>query len=449
MSDFRACANTDAALSPTPPHPDQPVPEPQPAAGEPFRPTYAAAFQCIGAACEDHCCQGWAIPLDRKTYDRYQQFPPEKLGSLVSQHVSINAAAHAPPSHFAQIVPTSTGACPFFDADRLCAIHKQYGGQLLSTTCSAYPRTLNKVNGVLEGSLLLSCPEAARNVLLVPDFPQSAGDLSKGDFRTDYVVQLGSASGTSTRKPYGEFHAVRALLIAMVKDRSRPLWQRLLLIGSVCKRLDEVSTAEGDEAVPAILADHRQVLEQGLLRNELESWPSHLQLKLNIFLRLTEERARDATTGRRFQESFWWFVEGIGSAQDATAGSDIGRYLEAYGKYYLPFFQERPFILENFLLNYIFQNLFPFGRENTIRSTPRSIFNEYILLATQFAWIDTLLTGAAGSFQEAFAETHVVHVIQSFCRAVEHSPYVLISMNELMTHLQMDNLQGMAVLLRN
>ena len=411
------------------------------------RPSYAAAFECIGANCEDTCCKGWPIPLDQATFKQYRSFPDEKLGSVVTQYVKI--AVKAPPSHFAKIVQTASGACPFFNADRMCDIQKEYGPKLLSTTCSTYPRALNRVHGVLEGSLLLSCPEAARNVLLDPYVLERAGDLEAGEFRTDSVVCLANHQTASIQKPYDFFDAVQQALIFTVRDRSRPLWQRLLLIGSLCKSLDEVSTDEAEAKIPEILDDHRGALGHNLLRAELESIPAQPALQLNVFLRLTDERVRDKTSGVRFRDTFWTFVEGIGSAVEAAPGADIERYLEAEQRYHRPFFADRPFILENFLVNYIFQNLFPFGRENTLRSTPRRIFQEYVLLATQFAWINTLLIGTAGHYRQEFAEEHVVHVVQSFCREVEHNAFVLLSMVELMAHLKLDNLPGMAMLLKH
>lgn len=411
------------------------------------RPTYAAAFRCIGSSCEDPCCREWSIPLDKKTYDRYQQFPPDKLGIVVSQYVSINATPGAPASLFARILPRSSGSCPFFEADRLCAIQKEYGAALLSSTCSIYPRALNVVGGSLEGSLMLSCPEAARNILLVPDATEVTGDLFSGDFRTDNVFRLPTQESSSFYKPYGHFHAIRSLLIEMVKDRSRPLWQRLVLVGSLCKSLDEVN-AEDDEKVPGIVESHRQALKQDAVRTLLESIPAQPHMKLSISLRLTDARVQDKQSGTRFMDTFWTFVEGIGSGAERE-GDDVQRYLEAEQRYYRPFFARRPFILENFLLNYIFQKLFPFGRENSSQSKHRRMFEEYVLLATQFAWVDTMLIGVAGHHKEAFAEEHVVQVVQSFCRAVEHNHLVLDSITELMVYLQLDNLQGMAVLLKS
>jgi lysine-N-methylase len=445
---------TDSTVEgdPFPPNPEHPKIKEASLASKTDRPTYAAAFRCIGASCEDTCCRDWAIPLDKERYKQYQKFPPEKLGSVVSQYVSINATAGAPESIFARILPTSSGCCPFFGVDRLCAVHKEYGADLLSSTCSIYPRAFNVVEGVLEGSLAMSCPEAARNVLLVPDSTQVTGDLFSGEFRTDTVLRLATRGGSSIHKPYDYFHAIRSLLIEMVKDRSRPLWQRLLFIGSLCKSLDEVNTAQEDERVPAILEDHRQALEQDTLRSSLESIPAQPRLKLSVILKLTDARVQDKESGTRFRDTFWTFVEGIGAGLDATAKDDkddLQRYLEAEQRYHRPFFARSPFILENYLLNYIFQKLFPFGIEENPRFRPRRIFEEYVLLATQFAWIDALLIGVAGHHKEAFAEEHVVQVIQSFCRAVEHNRYVLISINEFMANLQLDTLQGMAVMLKN
>ncbi len=408
------------------------------------RPSYAARFRCIGASCEDTCCRDWAIPLDKETYKRYRQFPPDKLGPVVQQYVSINATPNAPETIFARILPAPSGSCPFFGADRLCAVHREYGADLLSATCSTYPRALNVVEGVLEGSLMLSCPEAARQVLLVPDSTRAVGDLHSGEFRTDAALR----PARNSTKPYGHFHAIRALLVEMIQDRSRPLWQRLVFIGSVCRSLDGVGADEEDRQVPAILDEHRQALKQDALRASLPSIPEQPGLKLGVILKLTDARVQDKESGPRFMDTFWTFVEGIGSGVGAD-GDDVARYLTAKQIYYQPFFAESPFILENYLLNYLFQNLFPFGRENNPRSTPRRIFEEYVLLAAQFAWIEMLLIGVAGHRKQAFGEEHVVQVIQSFCRAVEHNSSVLTSIREFMTHFKLDSLEGMAVLLKS
>src|ERR1700733_1197959 len=187
------------------------------------QPTYAASFRCIGSNCEDPCCGDWDIPLDKNTYRSYQLFPLEKLGATVSRFVVVNSPAQ-PEQLYASIHRTQSGSCPFFGPDHLCGIQKEYGSHFLSSTCSIYPRSLSVVFGTLEGSLSLSCPEAARNVLLIPDFMQREEDLFSGDFRTDNFYHLAGDRQGSITKPKKIFLAVRKMLIDVVRDRSCPLW---------------------------------------------------------------------------------------------------------------------------------------------------------------------------------------------------------------------------------
>lgn len=416
--------------------------------GLPLRPTYAAAFRCIGSSCEDTCCRGWRIPLDRHTCEQYQQFPQEKLGSIVSEYVTI-ATTDSSDNLYARINLAPSGLCPFYTPDQLCGIQKEYGPGLLSATCSIYPRTLNDVGGKLEGTLSLSCPEATRNILLNPDALQVAGNLFSGEFRTDNVYHLARNGESVLHKPYEYFHAVRALLVEMVRDRKRPVWQRLVLIGSLCERLNASATPQLDAGVPAILEEYRGIVQNGWLHAELEGMARHPEVQLKVILKLTDERVRDSSSGERFRDTFWDFIEGIGTSGDAQGGSDIERYQEAERKYHRPFFERFPFIQENYLLNYMFQNLFPFGQTGSPHFTPKSIFDEYVLMATQFAWINGLLIGIAGRYREEFSEEQIVRAVQSFSRAVEHYPLVLISINEFIRNSKLDNLAGMAVILRN
>ena len=415
-------------------------------------PSYAAVFRCIGPECEDTCCRDWSIPLDKKTYQIYKQFPEGRLGSVVAESVSLNP--DAPEALYARIDLASSGFCPFFTPDQLCAIQREYGAAALSSTCSIYPRTLNLVEGVLEGSLALSCPEAARNILLSPDATRVAGNLLSGNFRADNFARLPGNTPGFDYKPYTAFHPIRDLLISMITDRSRPLWQRLLLIGSLCKRLDDIRSEEQGELVPAILNDYRQIRDDPAVTRQLEAMPSDTRKKLDVVLTLTNERLREKKSGRRFADTFWNFIEGIGSAMeagaiaDASQEEDVRLFREAENKYYKPFFEKRPYVLENYLVNYMLQNLFPFGREGSPHFIRRGIFDEYILMATQFAWMNALLIGISGRHKTGFAEEHVIKAVQSFCRAVEHFPYVLVSINDYIKSQKLDSLHGMAILIR-
>jgi lysine-N-methylase len=411
-------------------------------------PSYAAAFQCIGPACEDPCCGEWDIPLDHATYAKYQRFPEKKLRALVSHFVTINPPGSSP-GLYAQIRLGPSRLCPFWDSDQLCSIQKEHGPQLLSATCSIYPRSLSRVDGVLEGTLSLSCPEAVRNVLLNPGFLEVTGDLHSGAFRTDNSHQLARNENGAPRKPYRSFPAVRARMVEMVRDRSRPLAERLLAIGSLCQQLQRVLDSKGDDAVPAFLGSFRDSPGARAVDAAFESLPANPALKLEVVLKLADDRLREATCGKRFREVFFAFVEGIATADSSLSGDDIGCLRYAERNWYQPFFERSPHILENYLLNSMLQNLFPAGRETGAGLARRSMFDEFLLLSTQFAWINAVLVGVAGRYKESFAAEHVVEVVQSFTREVEHYPPVLHSILESIKSRKLGTLEGMSLLLRS
>lgn len=411
------------------------------------QPTYAAAFRCIGPSCEDPCCGDWEIPLDKNTYEKYQGFSYEKLGAIVSQFVIVNRPCQFD-ELYGQIRRTSSGWCPFFGADRLCGIQKEYGNDLLSATCSIYPRSLSVVAGKLEGSLSLSCPEAARNVLLIPDFMHRVSDLYSGDFRTDNCYRLSGNRDESNAKPHSIFLPIRNILIDMVRDRSRPLWNRLLRIGHLCKGLEALDARQREATLLSNLRSLGELSNNPLLQAEIGDLPSNPRLRLEAVFGLTDVLMRDGSSVR-FEDTFWSFVAGIGAPTDSLPRNDVERFLQAEQTYHLPFFEAFPFILENYLINYMFQNLFPCGRSGSADFISQSIFAEYLQMTTQFAWINALLIGIAGHHKEAFASEHVVKTIQSFTRAVEHYPNVLNSINKYMSSRDLNSLHGMAIMLKH
>ena len=389
------------------------------------------------------CCRDWAIPVDRATYGRYKLFPVEKLGARVAAYVSVPDPA-APDAVFALIQPKATGVCPFFAADRLCDIQREYGGELLSATCSSYPRALNLVGERLEGSLMLSCPEAARNVLLDPAATRVAGDLHSGAFRTDNYFTLAQNAPGVLYKPYEHFEAVRDWIAAILTDRVRPLWQRLVLLGSFCEKLSAVQPGDAETLVPALLGDYGRILGTNWGAAEMEVAPAQPPLQLNVLLRLTAFFTEAPDCGNRFRATYLDFVEGIAATETAD---DLERFAAArtWGQAY---FAHSPHVLENYLLNYVFQHLFPFGRGGSARHKPHSIFNEYLLLATQFAWLNGLLAGVAGAHGAAFTDEHVIHTVQSFCREVDHNPKLPEVLLDFLRANRLDSLSAMAALLR-
>ena len=139
-----------------------------------IHPTYADSFRCIGSACEDTCCQGWNVPIDQATWEKYENLPQGTLNdqiraSLKVQPPPTNPTPAGSKPVFAIIQMNSENVCPLLSNERLCSIQSALGESFLSHACAIYPRIVHSHAGIAEKALSLSCPEAARLVLLTPN----------------------------------------------------------------------------------------------------------------------------------------------------------------------------------------------------------------------------------------------------------------------------------------
>ena len=120
-----------------------------------LRPTYLGEFKCDGQTCSSRCCKNWRVVIDHDTYKKFLALDDHNIIDKIS--VDNNAFT---------VKLKDNGDCPFLDNDLLCSIQKKYGEAHLSSICQAYPRVTYRLNDLLEQSLTLTCPVAARSILL-------------------------------------------------------------------------------------------------------------------------------------------------------------------------------------------------------------------------------------------------------------------------------------------
>jgi lysine-N-methylase len=70
---------------------------------------------------------------------------------------------------FATLKLREDGACTNLDPENLCSIQRRFGEEVLSNTCTFYPRVFNCRGARVEMTANLSCPEIGRQVLLQAD----------------------------------------------------------------------------------------------------------------------------------------------------------------------------------------------------------------------------------------------------------------------------------------
>jgi lysine-N-methylase len=381
---------------------------------EHLRPQYAKRFRCPGSQCADNCCRHWEIMLDRATYERYERMPD--LQAHLSEFFSVPEGASE--ERYAQIKLDPSGNCPFLSAERLCALQQHYGEAVLAPVCVTYPRNPHRIDGLMEAPLSLSCIEAARLVLLGPHLIPHQAETAE-PCRYQKLRTMAEPDGGDHPREFRYFWEVREFCLLLITDRTYPLWQRLFLLGMFSKRLGEICRVREFGFVPRLLREYAEITATGSLRDAIESLPvrpaAQLQMVAQVAFGYLPQHKPELC---RIHECVQEFLQGLGCESDSSLEGCTERYSEAYRRYYQPFMESHPFLLENYLVNHIFRVVFPFGQD--AKQCFERPHQEYLMLCLEFAVMKGLLIGMAARHGEQFGVEHVVKLAQSLAKSLEH-----------------------------
>jgi len=405
---------------------------------EVLRPKYASQFRCIGPDCEDTCCQGWAIRIDKQTYKSYKYCPDLSLRSELVKHVSRNRS-NPSEENYAMIKLNEKGICPLLDPEGLCRPQRRMGEEYLSVTCYTFPRLYRKVNGTVEMALTLACPEAARLILLNPErmefdnlvdtlprFGQGQTEFNSDEFRFKYKAER-------------YFWPLRVFTISLLQNRTYPVWQRLTILGFFFRELQELDPKS--DGIPALIERYTRLINEGLFLDELEAIPALYDFQVNILNQIIQYRLVGNNVTPKFSESFLKVSAALGLGPDAELAKAVAKYQIAFETYYRPFMDEREYILENYLTNYVFMRCFPFGDSR--------LFDHYVLLIIHYSIIKMFLIGLAGYYKEDLTIEHIVQLISAYSRNIEHHPTFSQEIHKVFKNLELLSMPYMAVLIRN
>lgn len=414
-----------------------------------IRPSYADKFRCIGPACEDSCCIGWRVDIDQATFEKYQSIPAGPLRVLIDANIHPVPIQSIPDSNlhrdqqrnfarFAQMKMTADNHCPFHNPDRLCQIQLEQGESYLSRTCASYPRASLTIDTLEETTLSLSCPEAARLVLTDPNLLAANSRLS---IQWDEAVD-------DRLPPRSYFWLIRDFAVTLLRNRSYPLWQRMFLLGTFARRMEALLNGETDRSFPSLLLDFQSAIATGALRASIETIPADLALQLDMVLRLVNLQSHP-TKSTRLSQTIDAFLAGIDYRPTIPLEHQCARYADAYQYACAPFFAKHPHLLENYLLDMTFKNLFPFGAQGMQGPSKPEPAHQFTRMAIEFALTKGMLIGVASARGDAFSIDDALRTIQTVVKHFEHNVDFLPQAQALLVQQDLDNPRGLTMLLRN
>lgn len=415
---------------------------------------YADGFRCIGAACEDTCCVGWKIPVDLADLERYRSLPASPLKSQIIAAIEpapAQAAASRPDAPLSSTPPAmmrmkEDGRCPMFTDDRRCTIHAQLGEDFLPGVCASFPRVQRQLGPVTETALALSCPEAARLVLLGKTL-LSRSQRSASLLSSALPTQSNSSGSPSDAPPW--YAEIRSTTLALITSRNLPIWERLYCLCLLCHRLDSIESGQIRDDIPDYLAAVRSSATPGAHAAQIKSLPFDPEAQLDAVLRLSGLMLHRSTVTPRFAQCIAAFTSGIGNGPAANLATLTAGYSSAYRRWFAPFERRNPHILENYLINLVVLHRFPFGLPTDPPSDEPTNGRAFVRLTAQFALTRGLLIGVAGHHRELFSPDHAVHTVQAISRHFEHHPEFLTSAQTLLAESRLDGIAGLSILLRN
>jgi lysine-N-methylase len=404
---------------------------------------YYSQFSCIGGACEDSCCIGWRVDIDKRTYKKYKENQHKVLAPLFKSAVKRNDSSSTPDC-YGVISLDPEGKCSFLDQDKLCKIQKTMGPEALSPVCTNYPRTAYRLGEQFEYSLGLSCPEVARLVLLKRE-PLQFIEVSR--------MQSLEGSGSLIRQNWerGEdspaklplIYDLRALIIGILQHREIHIDARLMMLGLLLEATDK-SVGAGfeklEENLPGVLAEYAGMLAHaGIIQTELDKVEPDYSLKLSVLGDIVSALMPKIIKGR-FRECLEEAVDGLSfKTENPKSDSDIVAHLrEVNASICVPFFEANPNILENYLVDYVFRTVFPLKYKSLLLHFREMVCNYLIL--------KFLLLGMA-AFHKKINDDLVVKLFQSFNRVSAHNSSYMATIISSLEARNLGDFRSLIVLL--
>lgn len=187
-------------------------------------PHYFNDFRCVAAECEDTCCADWAIMIDEDTLGKYKNFKGP-FGNRLKNSIDWKEGS------FLQY----NKRCAFLNDDNLCDLHLEAGEHMLCDTCRDYPRHKEEYEGLREGSLSLSCIEAAKIILGCTEpvqfitFEDEEEDEEFEDF--DYLL-------------FTKLMDARDKMIQMLQNRDVDIMIRIAMVLELAQKMQDLLDAD-------------------------------------------------------------------------------------------------------------------------------------------------------------------------------------------------------------
>jgi len=369
-----------------------------------YQPQYFRKFQCTGSECRSNCCRGWTILIDEATYEKYMGLDEEARKEFEEK---IEVTGRAPFS--ARIVLNGDGVCGFLDDRGLCSIQLRYGHDYLSYICRAYPRKMCNVAGETEAFLGMSCEAAARIILLEQNIIkfEDAAIEREGQILFSHILEAEKYAPAGNASDV--FWSLRTGSAAIAQSRQHRLRDRMLILGMYIKQASELMSDGRYGAIKEHTDKFLERIQSRFYDDLLEQTPGRDDLDVEFILGLL--RSMELKQNEIFNNAV---EQALGALGISPSGGIPEGFHDDFRKSYERYFADKEYVLENYVVNHIFSDGFPFNYKYE-----DSIMKNYKELLVKYNLVKFMLVGIS-KHHNKFDKRRVVECVSSFSRSYDH-----------------------------
>lgn len=406
-------------------------------------PSYFEEFKCIGGECSDSCCIGWNIDIDKITFRKYFKVQDQEMKKMFQKNVQNNERCSSEDVDYGIVKLKKDKRCPFLDEKNYCVIHSNLGEDYLSNVCTCFPRVTNKIDETYEMSLDVACPEAARLILLREE---GINFIGKEEPLGKHIIsaQIDTKLKAVQKTPLKYFKEVRDFCINIIQNREFNLNERLYILGDFISNIEDVIDKNLND-IPKLINsyDMRRAAKEfinddinSLLGNDNMNYIIQMDFFKKMLKILKVDKEVDSI---RFKEYTKEMINGYTYEGLENLSGNSAKYIKAFEDYNEGDFNKYSYILENYLVNFIYNNMFPFNEV-------MSLFDSYMMLLIRFSFIRFYLVGMNLDNKDDNRE-NMVEFIQVFSKTIEHHKSYLIDSLHYIKRNDYDNMEFAKTLL--
>lgn len=393
-----------------------------------LKPTYFDKFKCIGSDCEDDCCQGWSINIDKKTYKKYM-----KSNSIIKNKLKENIKRNRNSKNeydYAKVMLDKKNArCPFLTEEKLCEIYIKLGKENMCYLCRQYPRAYSCYNGILQKGLTTACIEVARLVLLNKESIEF--DMVEEDISSDLSIKYNINSRNSFNFLEINFEILREFSIGLIQNRRFSIEERLIILGLLFKDLNKNKFTKN--IVENTVNKYINNIENGYYDDLISKLKLDDVIDAQIYLLISLSKKMvnyNKVTIKLYIKDIFDMIEGLGL--NGSSYEDVKeKFLYSYNEIYNQFIEDKEYVYENFIVNHMFNECFPYNKDGDIVR----VYNE---LVSKFVVIKLNTIGLCAYYKEDMNIDRFINLIQRFSRSVIHDT----SINQIVFNYLEENNQN-------